>query len=126
MKSILQIVVILGLALFASSLFAESSTDKPTTMPMHKDGGMSMESSMMQENMSSMGGMMMKMGNTLEREHMSADQLKECAAHMESLSRIMIKSANDIELKGVKNQKKEIEKLAKEWNYFESKEFESH
>ena len=75
---------------------------------------------MMQQNMSSMGKMMMTMGNTLERENMSAKQLKECAAHMESLSRIMMKSANDIELKGVKVQQKEIEKLAEEWNYFES------
>jgi hypothetical protein len=126
MKSTQLVVVVSALALFVTSVFAQSSTESSPTMQMDNHGNMSMKSSMMQDNMSSMGQLMQEMANTFKKQNMSAEQLKEYATHMEELSKIMMKSAQDNELKNVEIQKKEIEERTKKWNYFKSKEFDSH
>ncbi|MFT5702643.1 MAG: hypothetical protein ACI8ZB_005567 [Desulforhopalus sp.] len=126
MKSIQMIVVISALALFVTSVSAQSSTTSPQTMKMKNHGNMSMESSMMHNNMSSMGQLMQKMADTLNKQNMSAEQRRECATHMERLSKVMMECAHDQKLENVETHKKEIDNLTKEWNYFESEEFESH
>jgi hypothetical protein len=126
MKSTQLVVVVSALALFVTFAFAQSSTESSPTMQMDNDGNMSMKSSMMQDNMLSMGQLMQEMANTFKKQNMSAEQLKEYATHMEELSKIMMKSAQDNELKNVEIQKKEIEERTKKWNYFKSKEFDSH
>ena len=126
MKSIQMIVVISALALFVTSVSAQSSTTSSQTMKMENHGNMSMESSVMHNNMSSMGQLMQKMADTLTKQNMSAEQRRECAAHMERLSKVMMECAHDQKLENVETQKKEIDNLTKEWNYFESEEFESH
>jgi hypothetical protein len=126
MKSIQMIVVISALALFVTSVSAQSSTTSPQTMKMENHGNMSMESSVMHNNMSSMGQLMQKMADTLNKQNMSAEQRRECAEHMERLSKVMMECAHDQKLENVETQKKKIDNLTKEWNYFESEEFESH
>jgi hypothetical protein len=126
MKSTQLIVVVSALALFVTFAFAQSSTESSPTMQMDNDGNMSMKSSMMQDNMLSMGQLMQEMANTFKKQNMSAELLKEYAIHMEELSKIMMKCAQDNELKNVEIQKKEIEERTKKWNYFKSKEFDSH
>lgn len=126
MKPLQIIIVISALALFVTSVSAQSGTSSTQTMKMEHHDSMPMKSSMMHGNMSSMGQLMQKMANTLKTQNISAEQLRECAAHMEQLSKVMMECAHDQKLENVETQKKEIEKLTKEWNYFESEEFESH
>jgi len=125
MKSIQMIVVISALALFVTSVSAQSGPPSPQTMKMENHGNMSMKSSMMHNNMSSMGQLMQKMADTLNKQDMSAEQRRECAAHMERLSKVMMECAHDQKLENVETQKKVIDNLTKEWNYFESEAFES-
>lgn len=126
MKSIQMLVVVSALAMFVPSVFAQTGTESSPAMQKGAHGNITMKSSVMQDNMLTMGQLMQEMANTFKKEDMSVEQRKECAAHMEKLSKIMMKCAHDHEFKNVEVQKKEIDKLNKEWNYFESKEFESH
>ena len=126
MKSLQIILVITALVLFVSSAFAQSGTSSPQDAIMNHHENMPMKSSMMHQNMSSMGQLMQKMANTFKTQDMSAEQLRECAIHMEQLSKVMMECAHDKKLENVETQKKEIDKLTQEWNYFESEEFESH
>jgi hypothetical protein len=73
MKSIQMLVVVSALALFVTSVFAQSSTESSPTMQMDNDGNMSMKSSMMQDNMLSMGQLMQEMANTFKKQNMSAE-----------------------------------------------------
>ncbi len=125
MKAIQMIVVISTLALFATSASGKSQ-DSTQTVKAEHHGHISMKSSTMHNNMSSMGELMQKISVTLKEQTMSVEQLKECAEHMERLSKLMLACAHDQKLENVEIQKKEIDNLTKEWDYFESQEFDSH
>lgn len=105
-----------------STTFSLAQSASKDAMP----HAMPAESAMMQENMASMGQMLIKMGNALEKHEMTAAQLKQCAMHMEKLSTVMMDSANDVKQQKVETQQKQIKKLSEEWNYFESGNFEDH
>jgi len=115
MKSIQMIILISAIALFFTSALAQSSEIATQTMKSKHHG-----------NMSSMGELMQKIADTLKNQNMSAEQLKECAVHMERLSKLMKECGHDKKLENVETQKKELNNLTREWDYFESKEFESH
>lgn len=126
MKLFQMIIVITALVLFVSPASAQSGTSSPQAGKMKHHENMPMKSSMMHHNMSSMGQLMQKIANTLKTKNMTAEQLKECAIHMEHLSKVMMECAHDQKLENVETQKKTIDKLTKEWDYFESEFFESH
>lgn len=125
MKILLVSLVLASMSLSAITLsVAQSNPASVPKMAMHDN--MTMESSGHHENMAGMAELMMRIGNTLEKHKMTAEQHIECAKFMNKLGKIMMNCAADVELKAVNQNKDNIDKITKEWNYFESENFEDH
>ena len=75
MKKHLFFAILASICLSTTFILAQPSSDSSSKE--------SMQSSMMNENKASMGQLMMKMGNSLEEQKMSADQLKKVCCNYE-------------------------------------------
>jgi hypothetical protein len=81
---------------------------------------------MMQQNIASMSSLLMQMSSVLQEENLTGEQQKECGNYLGKIATSLMTCTQDMSLTGVAQQKKEIELLEKEWNYWESEDFESH
>ena len=81
---------------------------------------------MMQQNIASMSSLLMQMSSVLQKEDLTGEQQKKCGNYLGKIATSMMACTEDMSATGVAQQKMEIETLKKEWNYWESEDFESH
>ena len=123
MKFSLILLVLISMSLFA---IASCTQSNPASAPkIHMNDNMTMES-LNDENMADLGKLMMRMGNILEKHKMTDEQHIKCARFIDRLGKIMMMCAVNVDLKSVDKHKDDIKEITKEWNYFESEEFEEH
>jgi hypothetical protein len=80
----------------------------------------------MQQNIAAMSVLLMQMSSALQKQNLTVDQQKKCGDYIGKIATSLMSCTNDMNSVGVAKQKMEIDLLEKEWNYWESEDFESH
>ena len=80
----------------------------------------------MQQNIASMSSLLMQMSSVLQKQDLTGEQQKKCGDYIGKIATSLMSCTDDMSSTGVLKQKIEIEQLEKEWNYWESEDFESH
>jgi hypothetical protein len=81
---------------------------------------------LMRQNIASMSSLLMQMSSLLQEQNLTGEQQKECGNYLGKIATSLMTCTQDMSLTGVAQQKTEIEQLEKEWNYWESEDFEHH
>jgi len=80
----------------------------------------------MQQNIASMSSLLMQMSSVLQEQNLTEEQQKKCGDYLGKIATSLMSCSHDMDSAGVTKQKMEIDQLEKEWNYWESEDFESH
>lgn len=81
---------------------------------------------MMQQNIASMSSLLMQMSSVLQKHNLTGEQQEICGDYLGKIATSLMSCTDDMSATSVTQQKIEIEQLEKEWNYWESEDFESH
>ncbi len=80
----------------------------------------------MQQNIASMSSLLMQMSSVSQEQNLTGEQQKKCGEYIGRIATSMMGCTDDLSATGVMKQKMEIKQLEKEWNYWESEDFERH
>jgi hypothetical protein len=81
---------------------------------------------MLQQNIASMSSLLMQMSSVLREQNLTGEQQRKCGDYLGEIATSLMSCAGDMSSTSVAEQKMEIEQLEREWNYWESEDFESH